>query len=181
MALSQSSPFSAIVLAIQQQLINCTGLSNTQVRIAASQNYELSTQDSQFIIIVCSGIQPDSDSGVGRRARYCQRTITTYIYSRNNLDFYGSDYHALTNTNAHYSLEENVLSSLDQFWPVGENGNLSIETVQVLSPPEGQVFRKPEDDSTGLVRSELLFSIKYVLDQPTQIPLPPNPSVIYPE
>jgi hypothetical protein len=183
MADKQSSPWRLIILAIRQQLISCTGLANTLVRIVANTNYNFSYPNNRTLILAYSGLQPDVDSGVGRRARPCVRNIRLFMYTQSNTDMFADDLHAISDAFAHADFEETCQSALDEFWPFSlSTGNLTIEPLHIIpSDSDGMPFRPAEDDSIGLIRSELSFSCTYVAPNTAAVPTPSPPPVSYPE
>lgn len=182
MADSQSARWSSIIMAVRQQLIDVIGLSNTLIRIVASTEYNISYPDSQFIVIAYSGLQPDTDIGIGRSARPAYRNIKVFIYSWSQTDMTDDDLHALTDDGAHGDFEESVLNALDQFTPLSGDSPLTIEPLHIIdSSSEGVPHRDPENDKDGVIRTELSFQIRYIPPNNYTVPTATTPNIIYPE
>lgn len=182
MADPQSYRWSSIILAIRQQIINTLGISNTLCRIVASTLYEFSFPDNITIVVAYSGLQPDTDGGAGRNHRIGRRSVRVFIYYRSNTDLTTDDLHALTDQAALGDLEEQIFNCLDEFTPLTSSGTAAtIEPLHPIDANDGMPLRPPENDAEGIVRTELSFSVTYVLPNSYGVPLSPPPSISYPE
>lgn len=159
---AQSARFSEILTAIAKQLATVTNLHPSHIKIAASDKYTLPNLDDTWLVVRPYGLEPDTDAGVGRRARRSTRRVRVYIHTRCNLDSYGDDTIALTDTDRHFDLEETVADALDEFWPTNSDDEpLSIEPCHPLDSSSGPPERKPEDE-VGVVQSHADFQVVYV-------------------
>lgn len=159
---SQSARFSDTLLAIRTRLTTVLDLDASRVRIVATDKYRIACAEPQFLYLRYYGLKPDTDAGVGRRARRATRLLRVYVYSRSNVDEYGSDVTVLTGSEAHGDFEDAVFDALDNFRPLSdEDEPLTIEPLHPVDDQSGPPEREPEDD-VGLIRSSLLFEINYL-------------------
>lgn len=175
MADSQSSPFRSVALAIRNQLSSATGVDESAVRIVSSDDYEIHFIEQKFIYVRVYAPVPDTNAGVGRRARPHYRLVRVYIYTRSNLDQVGRDDIALAEGSGHFDFEEQVIDALDEYWPLNDLGTepLTIEPLHPVSDGGGKPVRKPEND-IGLIRSHSDYQVRYVPPVATVAPGTPT-------
>ena len=132
----QSSKWADIVKAIAAQIISTTGLDPSCVRIVASEKYDLyiPAVGSRAVTIRYFGPEPDTDAGVGRRARRLKRLVRIQMWTRDSLDLAGEDVTALFQDGGHSDFEEEILNALDEFWPMSTDQTPVPLTVEPLHP-----------------------------------------------
>jgi len=174
----QAFPFSLIMQAIIQRLVSYTEIDPAYVIPVATEKFALAHLEDRFIYIHYSQLQPDTDAGVGRRARRAYRNIRVYLYMRSSLDTFGSDNLALLNQLGMSDFDEQVCDALDEYTPTfisggTENRKMTIEPLHRLDDSM-MVEREPEND-IGILRFSQVYQVVYVLpnispfDQEAQI------------
>ncbi len=160
---SQAHRFADIVTSIKTKVVTVMGLDPSQFRIVANDRYDLySPTVGDFVVLLrCYGPEPDTDAGVGRRARLKKRLLRFYLYYRNSLDQAGDDTTALTATNGVFDLEDLLVDALDDWFPDSNGTILTVEPLHPINSAEGPPTRK-EDDDQGWVSSHIDMECKYV-------------------
>lgn len=163
---SQAHASRTILLALQSRLVSVLGLDQQYVRIAASDAYKVSYEQTMVVIRPMSP-QPYTDAGAGRRARPVSRVLRIYIHHRSSLDFVGDDSIAVP---ALCDIEDQVYDAMDDYWLLDDSQTvpLTIEPLHPL-PSSGEPTRQPDND-IGETLSRLDFEVRYLLVNNTPAP-----------
>lgn len=154
--LSQMGP---ILTDIKQKLIDDEVSQNVWLKVYPTQITEY-PPGMDFVCIGPGNQSPDNQTGGGRATMYLENQLRVVCWQQLNMDQVGHDDEFLTNGNGVFALVQKVIDSLEQYYPQGPGGYLTVQPIRVIQVGDPQlVDGKTKSPKWGYV--ETVWSVPY--------------------
>jgi len=165
-----TSSFAPIFCAIIDQLVDVTGLGESQVIPDARDDDDMKLQADQYIVVrVGAARLGDEWAGAGRNALVLRREVLCVVWTRMATDRGTSDRQWLVDqTRGHIVAEEAVYDALSGFQPKDDDGNWIVKEPLEPQPARAPKRNKNQDRKlAGWGQSAVSVTVLYALPLPT--------------